>query len=384
MMPTQEERLAEAIRAVDFAAIVLSDPDDVCYATGFEVPPPVDAGAAFAYGPTLAVATQAGSVLVAPVAYELRANELSRADTTLLVPGLGQLEPVDGQAELLASIRMALNELGVRDGMTIGVDEATLPAELHSYLGSLLPASDMKDARPVVRSARMIKTEHEIELLRGAAAAADAGHEALLALAAPGRNELEVMGDVLTAVNRTAGRPLPWVGELVTGPRTGVLRYPGGPVDRELAQGDTVLMDLSVRDLGYWADCTNTLAVGREPTHRQLRYFRAAQDAYDAAVTELRPGRLASMAHAAASEALRKHGFEPAHYTGHQVGASVNEAPRLVPYDQTPIEVGMVFAVEPGCYGGLEIGTGARTERVVHVTDDGAAPLTCFPWGMQG
>jgi len=43
----------------------------------------------------------------------------------------------------------------------------------------------------------------------------------------------------------------------------------------------------------------------------------------------------------------------------------------------------MVFAVEPGCYGGLEAGTGARTERVVHVTERGAEPLTRFRWGME-
>ena len=50
------------------------------------------------------------------------------------------------------------------------------------------------------------------------------------------------MGDVLTRADRAAGQPVPWAGELVSGPRTGRLRYPGGPVDRELERGDTVLM----------------------------------------------------------------------------------------------------------------------------------------------
>jgi Xaa-Pro aminopeptidase len=44
----------------------------------------------------------------------------------------------------------------------------------------------------------------------------------------------------------------------------------------------------------------------------------------------------------------------------------------------------MVFAVEPGCYGGYEIGIGARMERVVLVTDDGAEALTRFRSGMEG
>jgi len=263
------------------------------------------------------------------------------------------------------------------------VDERALPAEARALLVDLLPEARFADSRPLTRHARLIKTEHEIGLLRIAALAADAGQEGLLELAAPGRNELDVMGDVLTRVDRAAAQPLPWAGELVSGARTGIVRYPGGPIDREMMAGDTVLMDLSVRYRGYWADCTNTLALG-DPSDVQLRYFRAARDAHEAGVAALRPGRLASDAHAAAAEAFRRHGFEPAHYTGHQVGVSVNEEPRLVPYDHTPIEAGMVFAVEPGVYGGTDAGTGARAERVVLVTESEAEPLTRFRWGMSG
>ena len=93
------------------------------------------------------------------------------------------------------------------------------------------------------------------------------------------------MGDVLTHVDRAAGQPVPWAGELVSGPRTGRLRYPGGPVDRELERGDTVLMDLSVRVRGYWAGLhERDSAVEAEPTADQARFFRAARNAFEAAV----------------------------------------------------------------------------------------------------
>jgi Xaa-Pro aminopeptidase len=229
-----------------------------------------------------------------------------------------------------------------------------------------------------------VKTAREIELLRAAAAAADAGHEALLELAEPGRNELDVMGDVLTAVERAAGQPVPWAGELVTGPRTGVLRYPGGPIDRTIDAGDTVLMDLSIRVRGYWADCTNTLVAGADPNDEQLRHFTAARAAFEAAAAALTPGKRASDAFAAAAAALREHGFEPAHYAGHQIGTTVNEDPRLVAYDDTLIEPNMVFSVEPGVYGGAEAGTGARAEKVVLVTEGGPEILSRFRWGMGG
>jgi Xaa-Pro aminopeptidase len=143
-------------------------------------------------------------------------------------------------------------------------------------------------------------------------------------------------------------------------------------------------MDLSVRNRGYWSDCTNTLVAGAEPSAEQLRYFRAAKAAYEAAVDQLRPGRLARDAWVAAVEALVSHGFQPAHYAGHQLGTTVNEEPRLVSYDESPIQTNMVFAVEPGVYAGADGTTGARTEKNVLVTEDGPVVLSRFRWGIDG
>jgi Xaa-Pro aminopeptidase len=375
---TESARLAAALRNARADAALLSSFEDVCYATGFEVPPPIDAGAAFAYGPTLAVATADGrTVLLAPNAYAARAEEMSRADDTRLVPTFGHFESVDAEGEFLAAVRGALAEVG--DGV-LAVDRRTLPAAA----AELLVERRLVDARPMLREARLVKTSREIELLRAAAAAADAGHEALLELAQPDANELEVMGGVIAAVERAAGQPIPWAGELVSGPRTGTLRYPGGPIDRTIRAGDTVLMDLSVRNRGYWADCTNTLVAGAEPSGEQLRYFRAAKAGYEAAVDQLRPGRRACDAWAASVEALAEHGFRPTHYAGHQLGTTVNEDPRLVAYDDSPIQANMVFAVEPGVYAGADGTTGARAERNVLVTEDGPEVLSRFRWGMDG
>jgi Xaa-Pro aminopeptidase len=383
-LENESQRLAGALRRAGASVALLSSAEDVCYTTGFEVPPPIDAGAAFAWGPSLALASAEGETkLVVPNAYAARAQEMSRADETALVPTFGHFAEVDARAEFLASARTALIDLGVERSTTLAVYAATLPAAvadlLHSDFGSPLI-----DLSPITRAARVIKTPREIELLRRAVAAADAGQDALLDLVQPGSNELEVLGHVLTIVDRRAGQPVPWAGELVSGPRTGILRYPGGPIDREMRAGETVIFDLSVRVRGYWADCCNTLAVGGAASEEQLRYFRAARAAFEAAVERLRPGVRASDVHAAAQRALERHGFQPAHYTGHQLGTAVNEDPRLVPYEHMPLAPGMVFAVEPGAYAGAEGTTGARTEKVVLVTDDDPEILSSFNWGMEG
>jgi Xaa-Pro aminopeptidase len=378
-MTAESERLGEELRAIGADAAVLARAEDICYATGFEVPPPIDAGAAFAYGPTLAlVGRDAATVLLAPAAYSARAEEMSRADASVLVDGFGHFEPVEARERFLEAIVAGLRDLGARPGSVVALDPSWTPVEVERTLAG----HPILDVRPAIRRARLVKTEREIELLREAARVCDAGHEELLARTAAGRNELELLGDVLTRVDREAGRPVPWAGELVSGPRTGRLRYPGGPVDRELEAGDTVLMDLSVRVAGYWSDCTNVCVVDAEPSADQARFFRAARNAFEAAVEELRPGRVASDADAAARAAFAADGFEPRHYTGHQIGVSVNEDPRLVAYDRTPIEAGMVFSVEPGMYGG-ELGTGARCERVAVVHDDGPEIVSRFRWGIE-
>jgi Xaa-Pro aminopeptidase len=148
--------------------------------------------------------------------------------------------------------------------------------------------------------------------------------------------------------------------------------------------GDAALMDISQRIDGYWSDCTNTHVVGGvAPTAEQRRYARAAQDACEAAMNALRPGARASDAWAAAERAFQSHGLQPAHYAGHQIGVTVNELPRLVPYDATLIEPGMVFSVEPGVYQGPAGSFGARAEKMVLVTSSGPEILSQFEWGAR-
>jgi Xaa-Pro aminopeptidase len=142
-------------------------------------------------------------------------------------------------------------------------------------------------------------------------------------------------------------------------------------------------MDISQRIDGYWSDCSNTHIVGGVlPTNVQRRYARASQAACEAAMDSLRPGNRASDAWNAAEAAFQRYGLTSAHYAGHQIGVAVNEPPRLVSYDHTPITVGMVFAVEPGVYEGPGGSFGARSEKMVLVTEQGPEILSQFEWGI--
>jgi Xaa-Pro aminopeptidase len=147
--------------------------------------------------------------------------------------------------------------------------------------------------------------------------------------------------------------------------------------------GDGALMDLSGRIDGYWFDCANTHVIGGiEPSGEQRRYAKASQAACEAGMNALRPGAKASDAFRAAEAAFASFDLPMAHYAGHQVGVTVNELPRLVPYDESVIEAGMVFCVEPGAYQGPGGTFGARSEKMVLVTDGGPEILSTFEWGI--
>ena len=84
----------------------------------------------------------------------------------------------------------------------------------------------------------------------------------------------------------------------------------------------------------------------------------------------------------AAEATFARHGVKIGHYAGHQIGVAVNEAPRLVPYDDTIVEVGMVFSLEPGAYEGEGGEAGSRMEKSIIIGPSGNELLCDFPWGF--
>jgi len=379
---------ARAETAATCDLVLLSSLANVTYVSGFEVPHPIGVTGAVPYAGSFAAFAVAGSdaptALGVPVSHRGQAERDSRLARLVTFATFDSFESADPRESYLAALRDALRAVGLGAGARLGVEGRALPAEASAAIAAGFPGVTTVEVGAALDRARLIKTPREVEKLRRAARAGDAGHRTLAELAAaPGRSECETYALVAARIWEEVGHEVPVVGELVTGPRTCTVAYPGGPWARTTARGDAALMDISQRVDGYWSDCTNTHLIGGDaPTPGQRRLVDAAQSAFDAIVGELRPGRRACDAWRAAAAAYGRYGVEPPHYGGHQIGALVNELPRIVPYDDGKIRAGMVFAVEPGAYDGPGGTFGARFEKVVLVTDSGPEVLSRFDWGL--
>lgn len=387
MVHEEFERARDVLRDAGVDLAVLAAPSNICYLAGVDVPLPIDSGWETSGGQVLVLLSVADGcgILLWPDAW-LPLLGAPLFDDVRPFPTLDMTQLVDGTATFLAVLETALDDIGLGHGTVVGIEPRCLSERVAALLHDHAAQPHLIDATLALNHARRIKTPREIALIRRAVAAADAGQDALTMLCrgdAVGMTEIDLFTRVYAAVHHEAGSPVPIVGELVSGPRTGVVSYPGGPRARSVRRGDTVIQDISVRVAGYWADCTNTLVVADDPTPEQRRYWQAARRALDACADALRPGATARVVAAAARRSFARDGFHVTPYCGHQIGASVNEPPRLLEYDQTVIEEGMVFAVEPGVYGGAETNLGARAERVMVVRAGGPEILSQFSWAID-
>jgi Xaa-Pro aminopeptidase len=102
---------------------------------------------------------------------------------------------------------------------------------------------------------------------------------------------------------------------------------------------------------------------------------RTARTALELAISLARPGAIAGEIDGRVRQLIADAGYPVyPHHTGHGVGATPHEEPRIVPYSRIALEPGMVVMLEPGVYFPGE--TAVRLEHAVLVTDGAPELLT--------
>jgi Xaa-Pro aminopeptidase len=313
---------------------------------------------------------------------------------------------VDELARSKGSIDDVYLEIWVRACQSLGVEEASVPVGFPLQAADHLRAHGVEIAvdRGLFEARRRVKSEPELEGIRRAQRAAEAGLRAgldVLRRAEPKNGGLVVDGEPLTSelvkihVERAFGEHGASSEDFIVshGAQTAVGHEMGrGPI----APGEIVLFDLFPRDResGCFADMTRTFVLGGEPSDEIREYHRLSREALERIVAAVRPGVNGKEIHRLVCDFFHEHGYPTQlhkrdgevlesgffHGTGHGVGLEVHEKPNIGRTGEDFV-AGDVIAVEPGLYrAGYG---GVRLEDIVVVTEDGAEVLTDFPYELE-
>ncbi len=376
-------RLQEAIRDRGLAGAILFYSRDIYYYTGTSQP---------AY------------LVVLPDDYRLlirRGYDLARRESGLAA------ERIQDETKPQAMLQRLFPGPGTGEKVGTELDMLTVP---HAQsLSRALGGRQLVDLSATVLQQRMVKDAGEIESIRKACGAIQAGHLAAVSCLRAGLSELELAAAVENA-QRLAGhegcffmRLTDFVmsrGPLASGPNlrhtSGTLftlsgaglssAVSTGPSRRIIQRGDLVLVDIPACVEGYHADQSRTYAVGQAPA-RASDLFGSLREVADHLIGRLRPGLTAgeafALAQARAVELDLGEAFmafasgAQAHFVGHGIGLELNEPPLLARHGDTVLQEGMVLAIEMHLMepDGLTL----KLEDTVHLTAPGTEILTLSP-----
>jgi Xaa-Pro aminopeptidase len=219
---------------------------------------------------------------------------------------------------------------------------------------------------------RRVKTAEEIVKLRRSFALTDVGHQAARAATIAGTREIDVWNALHSAIQASAGRRVPVGNDCVVGWRQANIG--GWPEANEIHDHDSLIVDISVVLDGYWSDSCATYYAG-ERTSKQAKIHKTIENTLDYAISLIRPGVVAREIDSKVRQFIADAGYPVyPHHTGHGVGVSGHEAPRLTPYSEEMLTEGMVIMLEPGIYFPGE--TGVRLEDGMLITANGVEILS--------
>lgn len=378
-----EERIERAKRAFDFVppsvdALVLFDDQYVQYYSGFIfIPTERPIG--------LVLLRDGERTLFVPRLEREHASETCRVERILDYP------EYPGERHPLLLLIDHLRERGVT---TVGVDHDGYPPvagyKRHPLSDSLRVVFVSADIdRQLAR-----KTDHELELIRESIRWGDVAHRLLQEYTAPGLTENEVvaracreatermtaaLGPGYRRMNRwIAGALAIYRGQI--GPNSALPHAMTN--DATFRPGDTLVTGAGADVWGYLSELERTMFVG-EPSALQRRYFGHMTNLQEIAFEAMRPGAACADVDRAVRDYYEREGLGDGwrHHVGHGLGQRIHESPFLDVGDDTVLEPGMVFSIEPGIYvPGLG---GFRHSDTVLVTDGGCEILTTYPRDLE-
>jgi Xaa-Pro aminopeptidase len=148
-----------------------------------------------------------------------------------------------------------------------------------------------------------------------------------------------------------------------------------------IARSETMLGEFCIPSLevagpgGHWVEVSRALGTPNPEVERMLEayqeYYEAAQDAF-------RPGATAHDVHRAVAKGFTERGYHLGHVTGHSIGMTMIEHPKIGEGVETELQENMVFSMHPHAIAdnGQDC---LYMQDTWLVTKDGGVPLAGLP-----
>jgi len=258
-------------------------------------------------------------------------------------------------------------------GETLAVDPSRLKAKTYKELQKEFT---LVDCEGFLNEFRAVKSEREISLITRAVQIAELSLKSVLHLLKPGITEIEFRRALIEAFFRFGGKGEAFPTIVASGRNSAVPHWETG--NREVKDGDLVIVDFGTVYGGYCSDITRTFLVGRVPEEAK-KIYEAVLEAQELGVRELSAGKGCVEVDLKVRKFLEDKGYGEffTHSLGHGIGIEVHEAPTLSKRSKEVLKEGMVVTVEPGVYI-PEIG-GVRIEDDCLITEEGAFRLSHLP-----
>jgi len=377
----RNHRLQEIIDELGVDGVVLFDADYVKYYVGFAFIP--------TERPMAYVMSKSGEQ-----AMFVPRLEKEHAEAMGVIDRVAFYQEYPDQKHPMNVLVDMLKDMGISG--TIGADSDGYPW-IFGYRGeslSKLTGQEVINCRAPIEDQMAVKSQAEIELLKESCKWGNLAHMLLQKYTKVGVGEVEVSQ---RASNEATLMMLETIGPIWRGNSTyyeGAMAGYRGQIGRNAAiphaltsnikfqEGDVLVTGASAPIWGYVSELERTMILGK-PTDEQKHMFDHMMNLQTLAMEALEPGKPCSEVDKEVREYFDTHKLMPywKHHTGHTIGLRYHEGPFLDVGDDTPIQAGMVFTVEPGLYV-PELG-GFRHSDTVVVTEDGAEMITYYPRDLE-
>ena len=365
-----QRRLSELHRRMierDIEVLLTTTPENICYLTGFESP-----GHYYFFG--LLVPLEGEPVTISRVLEDSGVEELTWIEVRR--PYAVYENPMERVHATLEEFSWLNKRIGYEKGCWF------FTALQQDDLKSRCPGTDFVDCTGIVETGRLTKSSYEIELMKKAAIATEAGMQAGIDAISAGVSENDVAAEIHHAMIKTGGE---WtaIAPFVASGYRGAVGHATW-MQRIIQPDEFVFLEIGGCRRRYHTAMMRTVFVG-QPPNDVLSAMQVVLDSMQAMLEAIKPGIAAGEVDAAARKVTESSHLDAqqAWLAGYSIGIALppdwgeGHILRITPGGTQLLQENMTFHLIPWVQ--LPGRGGLSCSATVRVTSNGVELLTNFP-----